>query len=231
MTPNPYQTLEKAINIRFKNRDRLQQVFIHKSYINECEEKGLEDNERLEFLGDAVLELAVTEFLYENYPNSEGDLTNWRSALVKGSHLAHIARSIELGQYLMLSNGEERSGGREKNYILANTFEALIGAIYLEMGYEKSHEFIKKFVLIALDEILKKGLHIDSKSRFQELAQERNDITPHYKVISEEGPDHAKEFNVGVYLGDALMASGKGSSKQIAEQAAAQAALKEKGWR
>ncbi len=228
---NPYKALEEKIHIRFKDRERLRQVFIHRSYLNECEEKGIEDNERLEFLGDAVLELVVTEFLFKNYPNNEGDLTNWRSALVKGTHLAHIARSLELGQYLMLSHGEERSGGREKNYILANTFEALIGGIYLELGYEKSREFIQKFVLIYLGEILEKGLHIDSKSRFQELAQEREELTPHYKVISEEGPDHAKEFTVGVYLGDALIASGKGSSKQTAEQDAARAALKERRWR
>ena len=230
MTNNPFQELEKTIGITFKNRELLQQVFIHKSYLNECCESELKDNERLEFLGDAVLELVVTEFLFKTYPNDEGELTNWRSALVKGEHLARISRDLKLGQYLVLSNGEEKSGGREKNYILANTFEALLGGIYLEQGYEKSHKFIDKFVLIYLEEILEKGLHIDPKSKLQEIAQDKEEITPVYKLISEEGPDHSKEFVMGIYLGEELVGTGKGSSKQNAEQSAALAALKERGW-
>jgi len=230
MPKNPFEELEKKIDIKFKDRERLQQVFIHKSYLNECKQPTVKDNERLEFLGDAVLELVVTEFLYKNYPNPEGELTNWRSALVKGAHLATVSRTLNLGEYLVLSNGEERSGGREKSYILANTFEALLGAIYLDFGYEIAHKFIDKFLLIYLGEILEKGLHIDPKSKFQELAQEKENQTPQYRVVSEEGPDHDKVFNMGVYLGDELVACGEGSSKQAAEQEAALAALKERGW-
>lgn len=230
MTKNIFGKLEKKLELSFKNRDRLQQVFIHKSYLNECKDPSVKDNERLEFLGDAVLELLVTEFLFKNYPNSEGELTNWRSALVKGAHLATVSRELNLGEYLVLSNGEERSGGREKSYILANTFEALLGGIYLEFGYEKAHEFVDKFLLIYLEEILEKGLHIDPKSKLQELAQEKENVTPQYRLISEEGPDHDKIFNMGVHLGDEMVGSGKGSSKQNAEQEAALAGLKERGW-
>jgi ribonuclease-3 len=230
MTDNPFKTLEKKIGLTFKDRDRLQQVFIHKSYLNECKEPTVKDNERLEFLGDAVLELLVTEFLFKNYPNPEGELTNWRSALVRGAHLAHVSRQLELGQYLVLSNGEERSGGREKGYILANTFEALLGAIYLDFGYDVSHKFVDEFLLIYLEEILEKGLHIDPKSKFQEMAQDKENQTPQYKLVNDEGPDHDKVFNMGVYLGEELVACGKGSSKQNAEQEAALAALQERGW-
>lgn len=222
-------TLEKKIGIRFKNRTILQTVFIHKSYLNETK-RAMENNERLEFLGDAVLELLVTEFLYKNYPNSEGELTNWRSALVKGSHLATIAKKLNLGEHLVLSHGEEKSGGRTKNYILANTFEALLGAIYLEHGYEVAHQFIDKFVLIYLEEILEKGLHIDPKSRFQELAQEKIGLTPYYKVIEESGPDHAREFITALVIGEEEVAQGEGSSKQAAEQDAALNGLKAKSW-
>jgi ribonuclease-3 len=199
------------------------------SYLNENKDLA-HDNERLEFLGDAVLELLVTEFLYKTYPNPEGELTNWRSALVKGSHLATIARKLNLGEYLVLSHGEEKSGGRTKNYILANTFEALLGAIYLEHGYETAHQFVDKFVLIYLEDILEKGLHIDPKSRFQELAQEKMSLTPYYKVMEESGPDHAKKFVTALYVGEEEIARGEGSSKQSAEQDAALNGLRAKGW-
>lgn len=230
MTNPKFEPLEKKIKIHFKDKKLLEMVFVHKSYINECKKKDLQHNERLEFLGDAVLELVVTEFLYKHYPNDEGELTNWRSALVKGAHLAHVAKQLNLGEYLVLSKGEENSGGREKNYILANTFEALIGAIYLEHGYEIAHKFIDEFVLIYLEEILEKGLHIDPKSQLQELVQEHDDVTPHYRVLEEHGPDHDKEFIMGIYIGDELIAKGKGSSKQNAEQDAALKGLKAKGW-
>lgn len=230
MTTDPLKKLEKKIGITFNDRARFQQVFIHKSYLNECKKPEVKDNERLEFLGDAVLELVVTEFLFKNYPNPEGELTNWRSALVKGAHLAHIARELQLGDYLILSNGEENSGGRKKSYILANTFEALLGAIYLDFGYEKSREFISKFLIIYLEEILEKGLHIDPKSKLQELAQDRENVTPQYRLLSDEGPDHDKVFTMGVYLGAELVGSGKGSSKQSAEQEAALDGLKTRGW-
>lgn len=227
---NPFDPLEKMIDVSFKDKALLSKVFIHKSYLNETTDKSLRSNERLEFLGDAVLELVVTEFLFKNYPNDEGELTNWRSALVKGAHLAKIAKQLELGQYLMLSHGEENSGGRKKNYILANTFEALIGAIYIEHGYDVAHTFIDKFVLVYLEEILEKGLHVDPKSKFQELAQSRENVTPAYRVIEESGPDHEKIFTMGAYLSESLIATGQGSSKQNAEQDAALQALRAKGW-
>lgn len=229
MTLPSYQVLEDKIDIHFKNQEILHTVFVHKSYLNETKEK-IDDNERLEFLGDAVLELLVTEFLYKHYPNSEGDLTNWRSALVKGSHLAIIAKKLDLGTHLVLSHGEEKSGGRSKNYILANTFEALLGAIYLEQGYDAAHTFVDRFVLIYLEEILEKGLHIDPKSRFQEMAQERLGVTPHYKVLEEIGPDHAKEFTMAAFVGEEEVSRGSGSSKQNAEQDAALKAIQAKGW-
>ena len=178
-----------------------------------------------------MLELVVTDFLYKSYPSKgEGILTNWRSALVKGKHLAEIAQKLDLGIYLYLSRGEERSGGRKKNYILANTLEALIGAIYLDKDYDAVHAFIDEFILFKLGTILEKGLHIDSKSRFQEICQEVMEATPEYRLISEEGPDHNKIFTMGAYIGDELIAEGSGSSKQKAEQLAADAALKEKKW-
>lgn len=217
------------MGIRFKDRELLQMVFVHKSYLNENKDIA-HDNERLEFLGDAVLELLVTEFLYKTYPNPEGELTNWRSALVKGSHLATIARKLNLGEYLVLSHGEEKSGGRTKNYILANTFEALLGAIYLEHGYEIAHTFVDKFVLIYLEDILEKGLHIDPKSRFQELAQEKMSLTPYYKVMEESGPDHAKKFVTALFVGEEEITRGEGSSKQSAEQDAALNGLRAKSW-
>lgn len=227
---NRYAKLEKEIGVTLKNRALLDAAFVHKSYMNEAKDKEMH-NERLEFLGDAVLELVVTELLYESYPNPEGELTNFRSAIVRGEHLAAIARKLQLGSYLFLSKGEEKGGGREKNYILANTIEALIGAIYLDQGYEKAKIFIQKHILAYLGDILKKGLHIDSKSAFQEIAQARLEQTPEYRVLEESGPDHDKRFTVGAYLADELVGEGSGTSKQAAEQQAAEDALRKKGWR
>lgn len=219
--------LESKIRIKFKNPVLLEMVFVHKSYINENKTEVKEDNERLEFLGDAVLELVTTEFLFESFPDAqEGQLTSFRSALVKGNHLSEVARQLELGEYLLLSHGEEKSGGREKNYILANVLEALIGAIYLDRGFITAHKFISKFILIKLGDILKKGLHIDAKSKLQEIYQDKMGITPIYSVLSENGPDHNKNFEVGVYVGEKLIGKGTGSSKQKAEQDAAVQALK-----
>ena len=226
-----YEKLQKAIGLKFKNAHFLKTAFIHKSYVNEHRDEKIEDNERMEFLGDAVLELAATRHLYEKYPEqTEGDMTSFRSALVKGKHLAEIAEELELGEYLSLSNGEEKSGGREKKYILANSLEALIGAIYLDQGVEVADAFIEKFILTRLDEIINKGLHIDSKSRFQEICQEKEEVTPYYELISEEGPDHDKNFTMGAYINGILVATGLGSSKQKAEDDAAKNALKIKGW-
>lgn len=226
-----YDELEKLIGIIFRNKDLLDNAFVHKSYVNEYKKEILNSNERLEFLGDAVLELVVTEFLYKTYPNPEGELTNFRAALVRGNNLAIISQKLYLGQYLYLSRGEEKSGGREKNYILANTCEALIGAMYLDQGYEITHRFIHKFIIIYLDKILQEGLHIDAKSRFQEMSQEKMNITPVYKTLNEEGPDHDKTFKMGVYLNDELIAEGVGKNKQTAEQEAAKNALKIKDWK
>lgn len=227
---NKIKNLEKEINITFKNKSLLELAFIHKSFVNESK-KQKAHNERLEFLGDAVLELAVTEHLYTKYVDKpEGDLTNWRSALVKGKNLAFVASKLNLGAYLCLSKGEELSGGREKAYLLANTTEALIGAIYLDRGFQVARDFIMEHIVILLDDIVSKGLDIDPKSRVQELAQERLNITPRYELMEESGPDHSKTFVMGIYFDSALIGKGSGSSKQAAEESAAKDALKKKGW-
>jgi ribonuclease-3 len=199
--------------------------------LNENPDFYLPHNERLEFLGDAVLELVVTEYLYQNYPQkSEGELTNWRSALVNSKELAKIARNLGFNDFLLLSKGEAKETGKARQYILANTFEAFIGAIYLDQGYQVCQEFIKKHLIKELPEIIEKGLYKDAKSRFQEEAQERLKITPTYKILEEWGPDHAKHFIAGVFLGKQLIAKGQGSSKQEAEEEAAKNALEVKGW-
>lgn len=226
-----FSDLERKIHIKFKNPALLRTAFVHTSYVNEHRGQVLEHNERMEFLGDAVLELVTTDFLYSTFPETgEGQLTSFRSALVKGKHLADVARSLGLGEYLFLSRGEEKGGGREKSFLLANTLEALIGAIYLDRGFETAHEFIDRFILTNLGDILKKGLHVDTKSRFQEMTQEKLGVTPVYQVLSESGPDHDKTFEVGAFIGETFVAKGTGSSKQKAEQDAAVAALREKKW-
>lgn len=226
-----YTKLEKKIGVKFEDKEILKTAFVHRSYINEHRDEGIQDNERLEFLGDAILELAATKHLFEVCPDRrEGEMTSFRSALVKGRHLAEVAKELELGQYLFLSNGEENSGGRNKNYILANTVESLIGAIYLDKGQEVAEKFIADFILAKLDEIIEKGLHIDAKSRFQEMCQDAEEVTPHYEVLEEKGPDHDKHFVMGAYIGKKLIAKGEGSSKQKAEDDAAEKALKKKEW-
>jgi ribonuclease-3 len=224
--------LEKKLDLDFKNKDLLIQAFCHRSYLNEHPDFYLTHNERLEFLGDAVLELVVTEYLYKKYPEkSEGELTNWRAALVNAKILGDLARELGFNDFLLLSKGESKEEGKARQYILANTFEALIGAIYLDMGYKRCQEFVeKKLIERKLPEIIEKGLFKDAKSRFQEEAQERVGITPSYKVLDEWGPDHAKHFLVGVFLKEELVAKGEGSSKQEAEEEAAKNALKIKGW-
>lgn len=227
---NNLSSLEKKIKIKFNNQDLLQQAFVHRSYLNENPDFHLKDNERLEFLGDAVLEMVVTEYLYKSYPNSEGELTNWRAALVNAKMLAKIADQIELNNYLLLSKGETKDTGRARQYIMANAFEALIGVIYLDQGYEKSYQFIEREILKELSEIIKQKLYRDPKSKFQEKAQDKVGITPSYEVIKEWGLDHAKNFVIGAYLDKELIAEGQGVSKQEAQEKAAQAALKKKGW-
>ena len=221
---------ESMLKVRLKQPELLKQVFVHRSYVNEHKDKKISHNERLEFLGDAVLELIVTEYLYRNYDSTEGEMTNWRSALVRGEMLAKVAKNLEMGKFLYLSHGEEKGGGREKDYILANSVEALIGYLYLTEGYTTCHNFIQDFILCYLEEILEKKLYIDAKSHFQEQAQEKAGVTPEYKVLSEEGPDHDKVFTMGAYIEDELIGEGEGGSKQNAEQAAARAAIARKGW-
>jgi len=223
--------LQKTIGISFKNEEHLQQALVHRSYLNENPSFKLDHNERLEFLGDAVLELVVTENLYNNYPNPEGELTNWRAALVNAVNLAAIAHEIDLESSLYLSRGESKdTSTKARNYILANATEAVIGAIYIDQGYEGAKQFIEQWILTKLPTILEKKLYLDPKTKFQEAAQEKISITPTYHVLKETGPDHKKEFTVGVYLDTEEVARGVGTSKQEAETDAAQNALKIKRW-
>lgn len=227
-----FPSLEEKTGIRFKRPELLVQAFVHRSYLNEHHEFPLGQNERLEFLGDAVLELAVTEFLFAEYENPEGELTNWRAALVNAKMLASIAYEIGMEPYLFLSHGEAKDAGtKARDYIMANAIEALIGAIYLDQGYDMARQFVTRWVLVKLPEVLEQGLYLDAKSRFQESAQELLGITPTYKVLHEIGPDHAKQFRVGVFLDKELVATGEGSSKQEAQTEAAEAAVKVKGWK
>ena len=230
MDPEKLFELEERIGTKFDNHDLLLQALTHRSYINENPKWHLDHNERLEFLGDAVLELVVTEYLYNNYPNPEGELTNWRAALVNSIMLAKISVKFDLNSYVLLSRGEARDTGRARQYILANAVEAIIGAVYLDRGYGICDKFIKKFILDELKDVLESGSYKDYKSLFQEQAQERAGITPTYEVLKEWGPDHAKHFHVGVFLEKELAGEGAGPSKQDAQQAAAQTALKNKGW-
>ncbi len=222
--------LEAKIGLEFKNKDLLLQALTHRSYLNENPKWHLDHNERLEFLGDAVLELVVTEYLYNNYPNPEGELTNWRAALVNAVILSQISNEFSLNDFVLLSRGEARDTGRARQYILANAIEALIGAIYLDQGYEPSKKFISRFVLKELSTIIKERLYRDPKSLFQEYAQEHVGITPTYEVLEEWGPDHARNFKIGVFLEKEMIGSGQGPSKQEAQQNAASDALRKKGW-
>ena len=226
-----FKELQKKLNIKFKNSNLLKQAFVHRSYLNENPAFELNHNERLEFLGDAVLELVVTEYLYKNYPDlAEGEMTSLRAALVNSQMLAQIADHLGFNDFLFLSKGEAKETGRGRQYILANTFEAFTGAYYLDRGYQAAAEFINKNLLPGLKNIIDKKLWRDHKSLFQETAQERVGITPNYEVLSESGPDHDKNFEVGVYLGKELVAQGEGASKNEAQQKAAENALKLKNW-
>jgi ribonuclease III len=226
-----FSDFEKKINVSFKDKSLLKQAFIHRSYINENSETGLSHNERLEFLGDAVLELVVTDFLFKKYSSyTEGELTALRSALVNAIIISEVAGNIGMNEFLLLSRGESKDNGKARQYILANTYEALVGAIYLDRGYEVADKFILKTLLPHTEEIVSKKLWRDAKSLVQEKAQEFVSVTPLYRVLSETGPDHDKHFTVGIYFGSLLIADGKGKSKQEAEQKAAENALKVKNW-
>ncbi len=227
-----FRPLEERLGHTFRDQSLLLQALTHRSYLNEHSDFPLAHNERLEFLGDAVLELIVTEHLYKHFANPEGDLTNWRAALVNAKTLAGIARDLAFEEYLLLSRGEARDKDtKARMYILANAIEAIIGAVYLDGGMKASEHLIHRHILSHLPKILELELYVDAKSKFQETAQELLGITPTYKVLQEEGPDHQKEFTVGVLLDKDLVAVGRGSSKQEAQLAAAESGLDVKGWR
>ncbi len=223
--------LEKHLGVHFKEPELLRQALTHRSYLNENRGATWGHNERLEFLGDAVLELVITNFLYHKYPHyAEGEMTALRAALVRADTLSNVGVDMEIGEYLYLSKGESRDLGRARQYILANAVEAVIGAVYLDQGMEAARKIIERFVIPKIDDVVKEGLLVDAKSKFQTLAQEHHGITPTYKTLKESGPDHNKYFTVGVYLKDELVAEGEGDSKQVAEQNAARLGLIEKAW-
>jgi ribonuclease III len=223
--------LQELLGVTFKDSTILLSAVTHRSYLNEHREATWEHNERLEFLGDAVLELAVTDFLFKKYPEKpEGELTAIRAALVNTNSLAAVSEALGVNKYLLMSKGESKDEGRARQYILANVFEACIGAMYLDLGYDAARDFIARRLFGATEDIVKQRLWQDAKSRFQELAQERASITPTYETISQDGPDHDRVFTVGVFLRHEKVGEGKGRSKQEAEQQAAQSAILNKGW-
>ena len=226
-----FSLLERHVGCAFRNPKLLQQAFVHRSYLNEHPSCALGHNERLEFLGDAVIELAVTEDLFTKYPDApEGDMTNWRASLVNAIMLSSVARDLGFEEYLYLSRGEASDRGKARQYILANVFEAFVGALYLDQGFAACQAFLEAKLLGHLKKILDEKLWMDPKSRFQEAAQEYVGITPSYRVLNEEGPDHARHFTVGVFLHEELVAEGTGLSKQEAQVAAAEHAIEKKGW-
>lgn len=223
--------LAKALGIEIQNPAFFQEALTHRSYLNENRGYKYPHNERLEFLGDAVLELAVTEFLFEKYPQKpEGELTNLRAALVNGEMLGTIGKEIGLDTFLLMSRGEAKDTGRARNYLVANAMEAIIGALYKDQGYEGAKSFIEKNIFTKLETVITEGLFTDAKSHFQEKAQEHTGITPNYRILKESGPDHDRSFVAGVYIEDELIAEGEGTSKQEAQRAAAKNALEVKGW-
>ena len=218
-------------SISFTNEALLNQAFIHRSYINENPKSGYSHNERLEFLGDAVLELIVTEYLYRTYEHhNEGDLTAYRSALVNAITLGEMAHSLGFNDIMKLSKGEAKDVSRARSSILADAYEAFVGALYLDQGHESAKAFITRTLLGKTDEIIKKGLYKDAKSFVQEKSQEHFGVTPSYRVLNEAGPDHDKIFSIGIYFGEDMIAEGEGRSKQEAETVAARNALEKKGW-
>jgi len=226
MDYGPYIALARdQLGVTFDNIDLLVLAFTHRSYVNEHKKTAPEHNERLEFLGDAVLELVVTEYLYSHFSDPEGILTNWRSALVRTESISAAAAKHNFESLLRLSRGEKRGTDRARAQILANTFEAVIGALYLDKGYEAAKIWITKAILSTFTQILETGSWMDAKSRLQEIAQSREGHTPIYKVLQEEGPDHDKIFTVGVFINGELRGQGIGPSKQTGQQKAAETAL------
>jgi len=226
-----FKSFEEAAGVSFNDVELLRQAFTHRSYLNEHRGETSGHNERLEFLGDAVLELVSTHFLYTKFPEkNEGDLTAYRAALVNAVTCAEVATELGMNDFLLLSRGEAKDTGRARGVLLANAFEALIGAIYIDQGYDAAQAFIAAHLLPKIDIIIKKRLWQDAKSTLQEKSQEAHGVTPVYQVLEESGPDHDKQFVVGVFVSEELLAKGSGKSKQEAEQSAARAALEEKGW-
>lgn len=220
---------EVKTGFTFNNKALLRQAFTHRSYLNENKGAG-EHNERLEFLGDAILELVVSEFLYQKYPDKpEGELTSFRAALVNTNSISEAAVELGMNEYLLLSRGEAKDTGRARQYILANTFEAFIGALYLDQGYDAAKKFIANSLFAKADDIVKNRLWQDHKSAFQELSQDTYGVTPHYMSVGETGPDHDKHFTSAVFVGEHEVARGEGKSKQEAEQSAAERALADQG--
>lgn len=224
------EDFSKKLGIPIKNSELFQESITHRSYLNEHRGYKLNHNERLEFLGDAVLELVVTEYLYHTFPNPEGELTSFRAALVNGEMLAGIAGRLGIGEFLLMSRGEAKDTGRARMWLLANAMESVIGALYLDSGYEATRDFIEKNILSELPKVLADGSYADPKSRFQELAQEKAGVTPNYRILKEWGPDHDRHFTAGIFIGEELVAEGEGASKQEAQRSAAEAALAAKGW-
>lgn len=226
-----FSEFENKTGIVFSDKSLLAQSFTHRSYINENGGTKNGHNERLEFLGDAVLELITTDYLYKIYPtNNEGELTAYRSALVNAIIISEVASEIGMNEYLLLSKGESKDTGKARSYILANTYEAYLGAVYIDQGYDIAKKFVEDTLIGRLEEIISKKLWRDAKSLVQEKAQDIYKTTPLYKVISENGPDHDKHFTIAIFFGDDEIARGKGKSKQEAEQAAATNALIAKEW-
>lgn len=222
---NKIAALAKKLSLKFKNLKLIEQAFIHRSYLNEVKNVS-QSNERLEFLGDSILSFLVSEYLFRHYPQiSEGELTNLRSSIVKTTTLAQVAKELDLGMYLLLSRGEEESGGRRNTSILADTFEAFLGALFLDLGLVQVYGVVSSLLFPLLPKILAEKSYKDAKSIFQEKVQNETKISPVYKVLGAKGPDHAKEFTVGVYVGNKLWGSGVGRSKQEGETRAATAAL------
>lgn len=232
MEANNLTKLQKNLKVEFKDKSLLKQALVHRSYINEHPDFKIGHNERLEFLGDAVLEIVVTEYLFLTFPEvPEGDLTNWRASLVNAKMLYEVASDLGVEKSLYLSKGEAKDKNKKsRHFILADAVEAIIGAIYLDQGMKVTKNFILKNIVSKLDEILKNKLYLDPKSKFQEKSQEERGITPHYKILEEYGPDHAKVFTVGLYLEDELIVKGKGLSKQEAQVDAASKGLKKLNW-
>lgn len=228
VNPTSLQRLEKIAGVRFNDKNLLLQALTHRSSVQERAKHG--HNERLEFLGDAVLQMISTEYLYQLTNRPEGELTSWRAALVQGDHLYEVAKELKLGEFLFLSRGEEASGGRSKTSTLANAVEAFIGALYLDQGMDTTRAFVETFILTKLKDLIASGKHRDEKSKLQEIAQEKTGITPTYQTMDETGPDHKKTFTCAVFIGEEKVAMGKGATKQKAEQDAAKEGLKVKGW-